>query len=139
MTYIQKQTMFYGANPAKMRAASRLRKNMTLGEVLLWKQLRNRNIFKAKFRKQHPINIYIADFYCHEHKLVIEVDGEKHDDKEQIEYDQNRTDDLNNFGLKVIRFTNFQIINNINEVINHILRVITDETPLQGGRGAIQD
>jgi very-short-patch-repair endonuclease len=62
--------------------------------------------------------------------LVIEVDGEKHDDNEQIEYDQNRTEDLTNFGIKVIRFTNFQIINDIDEVVNHILRVISEETPL---------
>jgi very-short-patch-repair endonuclease len=129
--------MFYGANPAKMRAASRLRKNMTLGEILLWRQLKNRNIFKAKFRKQHPINIYIADFYCHAYKLVIEVDGEIHNDSEQIEYDLGRTVDLNNIRLKVLRFTNVEIINDMDQVIKKILRVITEETPLQGGRGAI--
>jgi len=122
--------MYYGANPATMRAASRLRKNLTLGEFLLWKKLRDRKIFNTKFRKQHPVNKFIVDFYCHEYKLVIEVDGDYHNDVDQIQYDLVRTSDLINFGLKVIRFTNFEIINNVDHVIEEILNTITEYTPL---------
>jgi len=123
-------SMYYGANPATMRAASRLRKNLTLGEFLLWKKLRDRKIFNTKFRKQHPVNKFIVDFYCHEYKLVIEVDGDYHNDVDQIQYDLVRTSDLINFGLKVIRFTNFEIINNVDHVIEEILNTITEYTPL---------
>ncbi len=132
---ISKPDMHFGASPATMRNAARLRKNMTLGEYLLWKKLRDRKIFSTKFRKQHPVNIFIVDFYCHEYKLVIEVDGEIHNDDDQIEYDMARTATLNNFGLKVIRFTNFQIINDIGDVLAKILKTIAEDTPLQGGRG----
>jgi very-short-patch-repair endonuclease len=123
-------SMHYGANPATMRAAARLRKNLTLAEYLLWKKLSDKEIFNVKFRKQHPVNIFIVDFYCHECKLVIEVDGEYHNDEYQCEYDCGRTSDLNNFGLKVIRFTNFEIINEIDQVINKILSAISEATPL---------
>jgi very-short-patch-repair endonuclease len=122
--------MHYGANPATMRAAARLRKNLTLAEYLLWKKLSDKEIFNVKFRKQHPVSIFIVDFYCHECKLVIEVDGDYHNDEDQKEYDCDRTSDLNNLGLKVIRFTNFEIINEIDQVIKTILRNITADTPL---------
>jgi very-short-patch-repair endonuclease len=128
-------SMYYGANPATMRAAARLRKNLTLCEYLLWKKLRDRKIFNTKFRKQHPVNNFIVDFYCHEYKLVIEVDGDYHNDEDQIQYDLDRTSDLINFGLKVIRFTNFEIINDIDHVIEEILNSITTDTPLQGAGG----
>lgn len=123
-------SMHYGANPATMRAAARLRKKLTLAEYLLWKKLSDKKLFSVKFRKQHPINIFIVDFYCHECKLVVEVDGEYHDEDDQVEYDLGRTSDLNNFGLKVIRFTNFEIINEIDQVIQKIHNAITEDTPL---------
>jgi very-short-patch-repair endonuclease len=121
--------MYYGADPAAMRAAARLRKKLTLSEFLLWKKLRDKNIFNTKFRKQHPVNKYIVDFYCHEYKLVIEVDGDYHNDNDQIQYDLDRTSDLNNFGLNVIRFTNHEIINDIDHVIAEILKTITEGSP----------
>jgi very-short-patch-repair endonuclease len=123
-------SMYYGASPATLRAAARLRQNMTLGEYLLWKKLKDRKIFSEKFRRQHPVNIYIVDFYCHEHNLVIEVDGDYHNEADQTEHDIGRTSDLNNYGLKVIRFTNHEIINEIDQVIKKILKAITDDTPL---------
>jgi very-short-patch-repair endonuclease len=122
--------MYYGASLATLRTAARLRQNLTLGEYLLWKKLRDKKIFGVKFRKQHPVNIFIVDFYCHECKLVIEVDGDYHNDVDQMEHDLDRTSDLNNFGLKVIRFTNHEIINEIDQVIIKILSVITADTPL---------
>jgi very-short-patch-repair endonuclease len=129
-TNFLKIIMFYGANSTTIRTAAILRKNMTLSEILLWKKLRNRKIFNTKFRKQHPISMFIVDFYCHEFKLVIEVDGEIHNNKESSEYDLSRSAELNKFGLKVIRFTNEEVIYNIDSVITRILDVIDDLTPL---------
>jgi very-short-patch-repair endonuclease len=122
--------MFYGAEPKTLRAAAILRKNMTLAEKVLWKKLKDRKIFNVKFRKQHPVWIFIVDFYCHEYKLVIEVDGDIHKEYETNEYDLGRTAELDRFGLKVIRFTNDQIIFNIDSVINEIQDTITGFTPL---------
>jgi very-short-patch-repair endonuclease len=122
--------MFYGAEPKTLRAASILRRNMTLAEKVLWKKLSDRKIFKAKFRKQHPIWIFIVDFYCHEYKLVIEVDGDVHEEDEVNEYDLGRTAELNRFGLKVIRFTNDEILFNMDFVISEIQKTITEFTPL---------
>ena len=125
MPTYDKINMFYGANSTTLRTAAILRKNMTLPEILLWKKLKDRKIFNVKFRKQHPISIFIVDFYCHEHKLVIEVDGEVHNDEKIIDYDLGRSTELNKFGIKVIRFTNDEIIYNIDSVITKILGVIT--------------
>jgi very-short-patch-repair endonuclease len=124
------RNMFYGADSKTIRAAAMLRKNMTLAELILWKKLKDREVFHAKFRRQHPIDIFIVDFYCHECKLVIEVDGEIHYDKETIEYDLGRTAELNKHGLKVIRFTNEQVISNIDLVIIQIQSVLRVLAPL---------
>jgi very-short-patch-repair endonuclease len=129
-TIISKFNMFYGADVTTLRAAAILRRNLTVAELLLWKKLSDRKIFKTKFRKQHPVFIFIVDFYCHEFKLVIEVDGEVHNDKESTEYDLGRTAELNRFGIKVIRFTNDDVIFNVESVITRILGVITELTPL---------
>ena len=122
--------MFYGANSETLRAAAILRRNLTLAELILWEKLRDRKIFNTKFRKQHPIKFFIVDFYCHEYKLVIEVDGDIHNDEISSEYDLNRTAELNKFGIRVIRFTNDQIIYNLDRVITKIHGVITELNPL---------
>ena len=132
------RNMFYGADSRTLRAAVILRKNMTLAELILWKKLKDRKIFDTKFRRQHPVDIFIVDFYCHEYKLVIEIDGEIHNNKEKIEYDLARTNEIKKFGLKVIRFTNDQIIFNMGNVIIQIQKVITDLAPLSGGMGGIK-
>jgi very-short-patch-repair endonuclease len=84
-TRISRINMFYGADAETFRAAHILRKNLTLAEIILWRKLKDREIFSTKFRKQHPIGIFIVDFYCHEYKLVIEVDVEIHRDENQSE------------------------------------------------------
>ncbi len=122
--------MFYGADATTLRAAGMLRKNMTLAEIILWKKLKDRRIFKVKFRRQHPINFFIVDFYCHEYKLVIETDGDIHNDIEKAEYDIGRTAELERYGIKVIRFTNEQVIHNLDLVIIEISNVISELTPL---------
>jgi len=122
--------MFYGANQSLFETAKGLRKNMTLAELILWKKLKDRKLFKVKFRRQHPIDIFIADFYCHEYKLVIEIDGEIHLENEKKEYDLGRTVEMEKFGIRIIRFTNDQILFNMDNVINEIYKAITELAPL---------
>jgi len=124
-TIVSRISLFYGANSSTFRAAAILRSNMTVAELILWKKLKDRTIFKTKFRKQHPVSFFIVDFYCHEYKLVIEIDGDIHIDETQSEYDMGRTAELEKFGIKVIRFTNDQIIYDLNSVITKIQEVIT--------------
>jgi very-short-patch-repair endonuclease len=124
------RNMFYGANSETFAAAHQLRRNMTLAEVILWQKLKNKNLFSVKFRRQHPINIFIVDFYNHEFKIVIEIDGEIHDEKRRIEYDLNRTSELEKYGLRILRFTNDEVIFHIDSVIQEIQTKITESGPL---------
>jgi very-short-patch-repair endonuclease len=129
-TIISRITMYYGADSETLRAAHILRRSMTKAEAVLWKKLRDRNVFSIKFRRQHPVYNFIVDFYSHEYKLVIEVDGDIHNDEIASQYDLGRTEVLNNFGLKVIRFTNNQILYSLDSVIEKIQREIAKRTPL---------
>lgn len=97
-----------------------LRQVSTKAEKLLWEYLRNRKLDGLKFRRQHPIDKFIADFYCHEKKLVIELDGAVHDDKMNVQYDEARTYELKGSGIKVIRFRNSEVENNISFVLEEI-------------------
>jgi len=115
------RTMFYGASRNIFQKASNLRNNLTEAEETLWKELKNRQIFKAKFRRQHPVDIFIVDFYCHKYKLVIEVDGGIHSDKEIAEYDINRTHELEKSGIKILRVKNKEVMNDIQSVTKRIL------------------
>ncbi|PXX97945.1 hypothetical protein DF185_16535 [Marinifilum breve] len=104
-----KECLFYNASPEIHKRAKELRKNMTDTEKILWEYLRNRRFKGLKFRRQHPIDIFIADFYCHELKLIIELNGEIHNTSENQEYDEGRTAELGYLGVQVIRFTNEEI------------------------------
>lgn len=101
-----------------------LRQSSTKAEKILWEYLRNRNLGGLKFRRQHPIDKFIADFYCHERKLVVELDGAVHDDKMNAQYDEARTYELKGSGITVIRFRNSEVENNILSVLNEIRKVI---------------
>ncbi|MBN8649932.1 MAG: endonuclease domain-containing protein [Cytophagales bacterium] len=105
--------------------ARSLKKVMTPSENLLWQNLRNRKVNSYKFRRQHPISKYIVDFYCHEAKLVIEVDGGIHFIDDNVEYDKLRTLQLEAFGLKVIRFRNEEVLKNMSEVLAEIRKHLT--------------
>lgn len=96
---------------------------MTQAEELLWNAL-NKKQLGVKFRNQHPLAFFIADFYCHELRLVIEVDGGYHKRKEQFEYDENRTAELEEWDINVIRFRNEQIENNLEEVVAELKETI---------------
>ena len=117
---IIERNMFYGASRNTFEKARQLRKNMKTAEKILWRELKNRKLFKTRFKRQHPIDIFIVDFYCHEFKLAIESDGEIHNAKDIAEYDEGRTSDLEKLSIKILRFTNDQIFSNINAISNEI-------------------
>ena len=112
--------IYFGAGPELLRIAGDLRKSMTPAEKVLWGRLRNRKIKGYRFRRQHPIKDFIVDFFCYDAMLVIEVDGEVHDESHQNERDEQRTTILKRLGIKEVRFTNQQVTNRTNEVINII-------------------
>jgi very-short-patch-repair endonuclease len=97
-----------------------MRKDGTLAEAILWKRLRNRKLDGLKFRRQHPLDKFIADFYCHEKRLVVEVDGDIHNGREAKESDDGRTFELKELGILVIRFTNEEIQHKIDTVLRLI-------------------
>lgn len=97
-----------------------LRQSSTKAEKILWEYLRNRKLDGLKLRRQHPIDKYIADFYCHEKKLVVELDGAVHEEKMNVHYDEARTYELAGSGIKVIRFWNSEVEKNIEFVLEEI-------------------
>lgn len=99
------------------------RKNMTEAESFLWNSLRNKGL-GVKFLRQHIIGDYIVDFVCQETGLIIEVDGGYHSEPCQKEDDDTRTRYLESKGFKVIRFTNEEILFNIESVINKVYNLI---------------
>jgi very-short-patch-repair endonuclease len=131
-TRVIERNMFYGAKGDTFEAAKILRKNMTLPEVLLWKKLNDKTLFDCKFRRQHPANIFILDFYCHELKLAIEIDGEIHDSEEIKDYDVGRSAELGKFGINIIRFSNDQILFEINMVVQNIQSKVKELAPFRG-------
>ncbi|MDQ6764003.1 MAG: DUF559 domain-containing protein, partial [Bacteroidota bacterium] len=115
------------------------RKNKTQAENRLWQNLRNRKVADHKFRRQHAIGGFIVDFVCIEKKLVIEIDGEYHEDPEQKKYDDLRTEYLLGQGFSEIRFSNDQILKNISSVLKEIRNKLENGSPLlrRGVRGEV--
>lgn len=103
------------------------RKNPTEAEDILWQRIRN-NQLGVKVRRQHAIQGYIVDFALLEVKLVIEIDGEYHNEEDQRIYDRARTEYLNEFGLTLIRFTNDEVLKNTSKVISEIKDSIEQQT-----------
>ena len=98
-----------------------LRKKATPQEVLLWSRLKSGQL-GYKFRRQHSFGNYIADFYCKEKSLIVEIDGSQHIDQEK--YDANRTKFLESLGLRVLRFGNNEINTNIDGVMTMIMELL---------------
>ncbi|HOO98372.1 MAG TPA: endonuclease domain-containing protein [Bacteroidales bacterium] len=118
--------MYFGATPDVFKKAKELRKFETEAEKILWSRLSKNQFLGLHFRRQHPINRFIADFYCARLKLVIEVDGSIHDIPENEEYDIGRSEILNELGITVIRFTNDQIMKNLTDVITEIESIVNE-------------
>ena len=112
--------MHFGASSAIFKNAEQLREALTPAEAVLWEQLRMNRLNGFRFKCQHPISHFIADFYCHKARLIIEIDGGVHDAEDQREHDANRTYILNEFGLTVIRFRNEEVLHRMNNVLDKI-------------------
>lgn len=114
-------------SPANVRQrAKELRWPMTPAETVLWERLKNKQLNNLKFRRQHPIHHFILDFYCHAHQLVIEIDGPIHN--RQQNYDESRTEWLTQREFKIIRFTNDEVLNDIDQVLAKIVLLCKTQT-----------
>ena len=107
-----------------------LRNNSTSEEILLWLQLKNSKT-GFKFRRQHSIGGYIADFYCPSKKLIIEIDGPQHFKKENKEYDKIRSHYFEGLDIRVIRFTNLEITIETQAVVKKIKEILNTTSPRQ--------
>ncbi len=114
-----KKRMFLGADRFLFQNAQALRNTQTDAESILWAYLRNKQL-GVKFRRQHPLGIYIADFYCHSNKLLIELDGSIHNLPEVAANDAIRQKHLESDGIKVLRFTNHQVFHQLEKVLSQI-------------------
>ena len=103
----------------KKEFRQKLRNNMTPSEIKLWKHIKDEQL-SVKFRRQHSIGKYIADFYCPKLKLVIEIDGNQHHTSDGLEYDKIRDGYIKSLGIRTIRFDNKEIRENLIEVIKKI-------------------
>ena len=116
-------SMFYNAPAYIFERAKQMRANMTTSEQKVWELLKGKQILGLRFRPQHPMDIFIADFYCHPLKLVIEIDGGIHKSHDQREYDLCREAELERWDIKIIRFTNEEIEKDIGLVQRKILQI----------------
>lgn len=114
-------TRIRGTTPEIEQVARRLRDNLTPTEAILWEALWGKKLKGLRFRCQHPVERFILDFYCASCKLVVEIDGSSHDD--QQEYDQSRTEKLNQYSYRVLRFSNEEVMNDLSRVLADIKRV----------------
>lgn len=110
--------MFNGLKHKDLR--QQLRGNLTRPAFILWQAIRGKTL-GVKFRRQHGIGPYIVDFYAAEISLIVEVDGESHFDEKDIFADELRTCLLNDFGMKVLRYTNLQVMQELPAVLEHLL------------------
>lgn len=113
--------------PGTLGHARALRKHLTDAEVLLWSRLRRRYQGGYRFRKQHPIGPYIADFACIAEKLVVEVDGDTHGDDDAIAYDARRDGFMRERGWRVFRITNEDVFKRLDDVLDDIARILQCE------------
>ena len=116
--------MHYGATMEIFQIAERLRRDMTATEKIIWDRVCNKQL-GVRIRRQHPVWKFIADFYCHEVRLVIEIDGDIHLRSENKEYDISRDIILKEFQIEILRFTNAEVINETDLVIDKIKSTIT--------------
>ena len=105
-----------------------LRNNATEAERMLWERLK-RGKLGSKFSRQHSIDCFILDFYCPSKKLAIELDGSQHGEKENHEYDKERTYILNQRNIRVLRFWNHEVMKNIDNVCQEIQDELRSSTP----------
>jgi very-short-patch-repair endonuclease len=110
--------------------AQQLRDNMTDAERQPWAKIRMNQLNGYRFYRQKPVGDYIVDFFCPKAKLIIEVDGSQHFDNETIEYDRLRGDYISSLGLKVLRFTNAEVLEHVEGVVERIEEEVGSKIPL---------
>ncbi len=108
-----------------------LRNNMTKAEVILWQRLKHRQLSGFKFRRQASIRNYIVDFYCPLKKLVIELDGTIHGFASRVVLDKARQREIESLGINVVRFTNDEVVNSTEGVLQEILRQLGAVDPVE--------
>ena len=121
----------YSGSLGKVR---QLRRTSADAESVLWDKLRNQQLLGFKFRRQHQFGKYIADFYCHEAKLVIECDGGIHSEVKTWNHDHNRDAYMSSLGLRVLRFTNEQVLDETEDVLNVIGSYLREAKPRAGNQ-----
>ena len=112
--------MFFTYNKNLKTKSRRLRKNLTDAERLLWFKIRKQQINDLPFYRQRIISNYIIDFYCPPAKLAIEVDGGQHYEDKNLKQDASRTKDLQQLGIKILRFNNIDVLKNTDSVVQKI-------------------
>ena len=117
-------------NEKLKKHARQLRNNMTDAERHLWTKIKMKQLNEYHFYRQKPIGDYIVDFFCPKAKLVIEVDGSYHLVGEKIEYDRIKDDYMSSLGLRVLRFTNTEVLTNIEGVVEKIRENWEGKIPL---------
>ena len=128
--------MVYYGNRDLIKKARELRNNMTTSEILLWSRLRSKQVEGYKFRRQQPIFDYIVDFYCHEIKFIIEVDGPIHSLPEQAEYDKRREKILKTNGYTIFHLSAAEIISNLEASVSRLKNfILTNMSPPGGTTG----
>ena len=110
-------------NQPQQKIIRRILRQQPIGcERILWNKLRNRQLGGYKFKRQYSISKYIVDFYCAKARLVIEIDGATHSTEKEIQYDKQRQEFLEKQGVRVIRYLNTEIKEDLNEVLENILK-----------------
>ena len=120
--------------PFLKELARKLRNNSTKSEIILWKHLKNKQLYGYSFHRQKPLLDFIADFYCYELNLVIELDGYTHNFEEVIEKDKIKEEALNAVGLTVMRFQDQEVFQNINNVLRVLENYILEYEEKIGNR-----
>lgn len=116
-------------NPNLKELARKLRNDSTLGEVLLWNELKNKQMYGYDFHRQKPLLNFIVDLYCYELNLVIEIDGQYHNDEEKYKSDMFRDKELENHQLTILRFTEQEVRKDMINVLRVIEQYILDYNP----------
>ena len=130
-------------NPHLKARARQLRQQMTRTEVILWKHLQRKQLYDYDFDRQRPIDEYIVDFFCKELMLAIEIDGVTHDNAPAQERDRARQQRLEALGVRVLRFRDEEVVQNLEGVLGAIQQWVEEEThpglrpPLRGGESTL--
>ena len=115
--------------PEYVAFVRQLRRDQTDPAKLLWYSLRNRRLFGLKFRRQYPVGSCLPDFYCHEYNLCVELDGGQHYESAGVQHDEQRQAFLTSHGIHTLRFSNNDVLQNLEGVLLQIAEAIRTLTP----------